>query len=62
MRDWTMAERDLERIRRAQAKVESRVDSLQTAREERQQAIKKALDSGRRWRRSAASSGSAGSG
>jgi len=46
MRDWTMAERDLERIRRAQAKVESRVDSLQTAREERQQAIKKALDSG----------------
>jgi DNA-directed RNA polymerase sigma subunit (sigma70/sigma32) len=41
-----MAEHDLGRIRRAQAKVQSRVDSLQAARKERQQAIQQALDSG----------------
>jgi hypothetical protein len=46
MRDWNMAERDLERVHRAQAKVKSRVDSLQAARQERQQAIRQALDSG----------------
>jgi hypothetical protein len=46
MRDWSVAERDLERIRRAQAKVASRREALQTAREGRRQAIQKALDSG----------------
>ena len=46
MRDWTMAERDLERIRRAQAKVEKRRETLRAALEERRQAIQRALDSG----------------
>jgi hypothetical protein len=41
-----MAERDLERIHRTQAKVERRRGALRKAREERQQAIQRALDSG----------------
>jgi DNA-directed RNA polymerase sigma subunit (sigma70/sigma32) len=41
-----MAERDFERIRRAQAKVEKRRETLQGALEERRQAIQQALDSG----------------
>jgi DNA-directed RNA polymerase sigma subunit (sigma70/sigma32) len=41
-----MAERDLERIRRAQQKVERQRGVLQEAREERRQAIVQALESG----------------
>jgi DNA-directed RNA polymerase sigma subunit (sigma70/sigma32) len=46
MRDWPMAERDFERIRRAQAKVQKRRETLRAALEERRQAIQRALDSG----------------
>jgi transposase-like protein len=46
MRDWAVAERDLELIRRAQAKVEKRREALRGALEERRQAIQRALDSG----------------
>ena len=46
MRDWAVAERDLELIRQAQAKVEKRRETLQGALEERRQAIQQALDSG----------------
>jgi DNA-directed RNA polymerase sigma subunit (sigma70/sigma32) len=41
-----MAERDLERVRRAQAKVKSRREALQEAHNKRRQAIQQALDSG----------------
>jgi DNA-directed RNA polymerase sigma subunit (sigma70/sigma32) len=41
-----MAERDFERIRRAQAKVQKRRETLRAALEERRQAIQRALDSG----------------
>jgi DNA-directed RNA polymerase sigma subunit (sigma70/sigma32) len=46
MRDWTVAERDLERVLRAQAKVAKRRENLQEALEDRRKAIQKALDSG----------------
>ena len=46
MRDWAVAERDFELIRRAQAMVEKRREALQAALEERRQAIQQALDSG----------------
>jgi DNA-directed RNA polymerase sigma subunit (sigma70/sigma32) len=46
MRDWTMAERDLERVLRAQAKVAKRRENPQEALEDRRKAIQKALDSG----------------
>jgi DNA-directed RNA polymerase sigma subunit (sigma70/sigma32) len=41
-----MALRNLERVLRAQAKVEKRRETLQAALEERRQAIQQALDSG----------------
>jgi hypothetical protein len=40
-----MAERDLERVLRAQAKVEKRRENLQEALEDRRKAIQTALDS-----------------
>jgi DNA-directed RNA polymerase sigma subunit (sigma70/sigma32) len=46
MRDWIMAERDLERVRRAQERVKSRREALQEPHRERQKAIQTALDSG----------------
>jgi DNA-directed RNA polymerase sigma subunit (sigma70/sigma32) len=46
MTDWTMAERDLERVRRAQEKVGKRRGALQEALGERRQAIQTALDAG----------------
>jgi hypothetical protein len=42
MTDWTVAERDLERVLRAQAKVAKRRENLQEALEDRRKAIHKA--------------------